>query len=169
MASTRRQPPFNLFNGSRGQEPLDVLHSSSSRSLEGGGPTSGPIADGTGFYAETYPVYQAHQTRSQFLPPHLTAAIVMTTAYWMFQVSSTFLSSALAGSGSRSPQLASVSLSRCQAAHKGVRIVPVEPEYRESRRAEDQETGPVGAPGQWQVRPAGGGAAADEGILPETA
>jgi hypothetical protein len=33
-------------------------------------------------------------------------------------------------------------------------------EYIESRRAEDQEAGPVGAPGQWPVRPGGGGAAA---------
>jgi hypothetical protein len=32
MASTRRQPPFDLFYGSREHEPLDVLHSSSSRS-----------------------------------------------------------------------------------------------------------------------------------------
>ncbi len=52
-----------------------------------------------------------------------------------------------------------VSRSRtCKAASKGVRSVPVE--YRESRRAEDQKAGPVGAPGQWPVRPAGGGAAA---------
>ncbi len=35
-------------------------------------------------------------------------------------------------------------------------------EYRESRRAEDQEAGPVGTPGQWPVRLAGGGAAAGE-------
>jgi hypothetical protein len=61
------------------------------------------------------------------------------------------------------PQPASVSLIRCQAARKGVRIVPVE--YREStgRRAEDQEAGPVasGAPGQSLAVPvasaAGGG------------
>jgi hypothetical protein len=47
-----------------------------------------------------------------------------------------------------------VSCSRtCKAACKGVRSVPVE--YRESGRAEDQEAGPVGAPGQCPVRSAG--------------
>ena len=49
-------------------------------SEEGGGPASGPIADGAGFHAETYPVYQAPQTRIQCLAPHLFAATVMTTA-----------------------------------------------------------------------------------------
>jgi hypothetical protein len=29
--------------------------------------------------------------------------------------------------------------------------------YRDSKRAEDQEAGPVGAPGQWPVLQAGGG------------
>ena len=48
----------------------------------------------------------------------------------------------------------------CKAAGKGVRSVPTV--YRESRRAEDQEAGPVGAPGQWPVRPAGGGGAAGD-------
>jgi hypothetical protein len=48
----------------------------------------------------------------------------------------------------------------CKAACRGVRSVPVE--YRETRRAEGQEAGPVGAPGQWPVRPAGDGAAAGE-------
>lgn len=42
----------------------------------------------------------------------------------------------------------------CKAAGKGVRSVPVV--YRESKRAEDQEAGPIGAPGQWPVRRAGG-------------
>jgi hypothetical protein len=36
-------------------------------SEEGGVPTSGPIAYGAGFHTETYPVYQAHQTQSQWL------------------------------------------------------------------------------------------------------
>ena len=42
---------------------------------------------------------------------------------------------------------------------KGVGSVPVV--YSESKRAEpeDQEAGPVGAPGQWPVLPAGGGGA----------
>jgi hypothetical protein len=48
----------------------------------------------------------------------------------------------------------------CKAAGKGVRSVPTV--YRESRRAEDQEAGPVGAPGQWLVRTAGGGGVAGE-------
>ena len=53
---------------------------------------------------------------------------------------------------------------KCKAASKGVWSVPVEYRlyYRVSRRAEDQEAGPVGAPGQWPLRPAGGGAAAGE-------
>ncbi len=54
----------------------------------GPGPTSGPIAYGAGpagFHTKTYPVYQAHQTQSQWLAPHLSAATVITTAYWMFQ------------------------------------------------------------------------------------
>ncbi len=33
--------------------------------------------------------------------------------------------------------------------------------YRPSKRAEDQEAGAVGAPGQWPVRQEGGGGAAD--------
>jgi hypothetical protein len=41
-----------------------------------------------------------------------------------------------------------------------LRVSPVE--YRESKRAEDQEAEPVGASGQWSVRPAGGGGAAGE-------
>jgi hypothetical protein len=93
---------FNLFYDARAHEPLDVLHSSTSSSRswseaydsEGGGPASGPIADKAGCHAaEAYQVYQAHQTRSQWLAPHLSAATVMTTAYWMFQVFSTFSSS----------------------------------------------------------------------------
>ena len=48
----------------------------------------------------------------------------------------------------------------CKTAGKGVRsMVTV---YRESKRTEDQEAGPVGAPGQWPVRPAGGGGAAGD-------
>jgi hypothetical protein len=46
----------------------------------------------------------------------------------------------------------------CQAACKGIRSVPTV--YRPSKRAEDQEAGAVGAPGQWPVRPEGGGGAA---------
>jgi hypothetical protein len=41
----------------------------------------------------------------------------------------------------------------CKTAGKGVSTTSVV--YRESKRAEDQEAGPVGAPGQWPVRPAG--------------
>ncbi len=41
----------------------------------------------------------------------------------------------------------------CQAAAKGVKTVTKE--YRDSRLAEDQEAGPVGAPGTWPERPAG--------------
>ena len=48
----------------------------------------------------------------------------------------------------------------CKAAGKGVRSVPVV--YRESRRAEDHEAGPIGAPGPWPVRRAGDGGAAGE-------
>ncbi len=65
-------------------------------SEEGRDPTRGPIAYGAGFHTKTYPVYQAHQTRSQWLAPHSSTATIMTTAYWMFQVFSTFSSSALA-------------------------------------------------------------------------
>ena len=45
---------------------------------------------------------------------------------------------------------------KLETACKGVRSVPVV--YRDSKRAEDQEAGPVGAPGQsrWPVRQAGG-------------
>jgi hypothetical protein len=43
----------------------------------------------------------------------------------------------------------------CKAAGKGVRSVPVV--YRESRRVEDHEAGPIGAPGPWPVRRAGDG------------
>ena len=46
----------------------------------------------------------------------------------------------------------------CKTAGKGVSTTSVV--YRESKRAEDQEAGPVGAPGQWPVRPAGGGSGA---------
>ncbi len=59
-----------------------------------------------------------------------------------------------------------MSPSRCQAAHKGVRNVPAE--YRESRRAEDQEAGPAERQGSGQcggtaaLRPVGGGAATGE-------
>ena len=45
-----------------------------------------------------------------------------------------------------------------QAACKGVMSVPTV--YRPSKRVEDQEAGPVGAPGAWQVRPEGAGGAA---------
>ncbi len=48
----------------------------------------------------------------------------------------------------------------CKAAGKGVRSVPVV--YRESRRADDHEAGPIGAPGPWPVRRAGDGGAAGE-------
>ena len=48
----------------------------------------------------------------------------------------------------------------CKAAGKGVRTVSTV--YRESKRTEDQEAGPIGAPGQWPVRPAGGGGAAGD-------
>jgi hypothetical protein len=48
----------------------------------------------------------------------------------------------------------------CKAAGKGVRSVSVV--YRESRRAEDHEAGPIGAPGPWPVRRAGDGGAAGE-------
>jgi hypothetical protein len=50
-----------------------------------------------------HPVYQADQTRSQWLEPHyhLSAATVMTTAYWMFHVFSIFSSSALAAAARR--------------------------------------------------------------------
>ena len=41
----------------------------------------------------------------------------------------------------------------CKTAGKGVSTTSVV--YRESKRVEDQEAGPVGAPGQWPVRPAG--------------
>ena len=41
----------------------------------------------------------------------------------------------------------------CRAAAKGIKTVTQE--YRDSRRAEDQEAGPVGAPGTWPARPAG--------------
>ncbi len=44
---------------------------------------------------------------------------------------------------------------KLETACKGVRSVPVV--YRDSKPAEDQEAGPVGAPGQWPVRQAGGG------------
>ncbi len=70
---------------------------------EGAGPTSGPIAYGAGFHTKTYPVYQARQTRSQWLAPHLSAATVMTTAFWIFQVFSTFSSSALAAAARSGP------------------------------------------------------------------
>ena len=46
----------------------------------------------------------------------------------------------------------------CKAAGKGVSTATMV--YRESKRAEDQEAGAVGAPGQWPVRPAGGSGAA---------
>jgi hypothetical protein len=50
---------------------------------------------------------------------------------------------------SRSPQ--------CRVAAKGIKTVTQDSgqEYRDSRRAEDQEAGPVGAPGTWLARPAG--------------
>ncbi len=41
----------------------------------------------------------------------------------------------------------------CLAAAKGIKTVTQE--YRDSRRTEDQEAGPVGAPGTWPARPAG--------------
>jgi hypothetical protein len=43
-------------------------------------------------------------------------------------------------------------------AYKGIRSVPTA--YRPSKRAEDQEAGAIGAPGQWPVRLEGGGSAA---------
>ena len=46
----------------------------------------------------------------------------------------------------------------CQTACKGVMSVPTV--YRPSKRVEDQEAGPVGAPGAWPVRPEGAGGAA---------
>jgi hypothetical protein len=52
---------------------------------------------------KTYPVNQAHQTRSQWLAPHLSAATVMATAYWIIQVFSTFSSSALAAAARAGP------------------------------------------------------------------
>jgi hypothetical protein len=41
----------------------------------------------------------------------------------------------------------------CRGAGKGVKTITTE--YRDSKRAEDQEAGPVGAPGTWPARPAG--------------
>jgi hypothetical protein len=41
----------------------------------------------------------------------------------------------------------------CRGAGKGVKTITME--YRDSKRAEDQEAGPVGAPGTWPARPAG--------------
>jgi hypothetical protein len=46
----------------------------------------------------------------------------------------------------------------CRAACKGVMSLPTV--YRPSKRAEDQEAGPVGAPGPWPVRLEGAGGAA---------
>jgi hypothetical protein len=124
-----------------------------------GGPTSGPIAYGAEFHAEKYPVYQVRQTRrsrSQWLAPpsHLSAATVITTAYWMFQVFLTFQVLHWQPQPAPAQRPASVSLSRCQAACKGVRIVPWSTDYyRESRRGVQRGLC------QWPVRPAGGGAA----------
>jgi hypothetical protein len=42
----------------------------------------------------------------------------------------------------------------CQAACKGAMSLPTV--YRPSKRAEDQEEGPVGAPDTWRVRQEGG-------------
>ena len=42
----------------------------------------------------------------------------------------------------------------CQAASKEAMSLPTV--YRPSKRAEDQEEGPVGAPDTWPVRPEGG-------------
>ena len=41
----------------------------------------------------------------------------------------------------------------CRGSGKGVKTITQE--YRESKRAEDQEAGPVGAPGTWPARSAG--------------
>ena len=41
----------------------------------------------------------------------------------------------------------------CRGEGKGIKTITAE--YRDSKRAEDQEAGPVGAPGTWPARPAG--------------
>jgi hypothetical protein len=118
-------------------------------SEEVGGPTSGPIADGAGFHAKTYPVYQAHQCRRQCLAPHLSAATVMTAAYWMFQVYQVLNWKPQPAAGQCVTEHWQVpdSSQGCQDCPSGVQRV---------QAAEDQEAGPVGAPGQWPVRPASG-------------
>ncbi len=102
----------------------------------------GQITDGAGFHAEMNPVYQAHQTQSQCLASHLSAATVMTTGYWMFQVFSTLSGFALEAAAAACrcvTEQVSGSLQGCQDCPRRV---------RGSMRAEDQEAGPVGAPGQ---------------------
>ncbi len=99
-----------------------------------------------------YPVYQAHQTRSQWLAPHYSAATVMTTAYWMFQVFSTFSSSALAAAARAGPTayLCVTGTEQVSGSSQGCQVVPEE--YRESRRGVQR------GQCQWPVRQAGGGA-----------